>query len=116
MGSTTTQDRPKARIIAPGRAAFRFDDSVGILIAIFRSSIPSPSMPLFTLQWTPRDANCKTRGRVVCYSFLVRLFHPLLYAGLSRRSVNYFFYLTTIISPYRGDLIVAEHQLICLGQ
>jgi hypothetical protein len=33
----------------------------------------------------------KTRGRVVRYSLLVRLLHPLLHAGLSRRTVNYFF-------------------------
>jgi hypothetical protein len=42
---------------------------------------------------------------VVRYSFLARLFHPLLHAGLSRRSVNYFFYLTTIISPYQRQLL-----------
>src|SRR5439155_19940111 len=29
---------------------------------------------------------CKTRGRSDRYSFLVRLFHPLLHAGLSRRT------------------------------
>jgi hypothetical protein len=28
----------------------------------------------------------KTRGRVDRYSFLVRLFHPLLHAGFSRRT------------------------------
>src|SRR4051812_19242962 len=90
MGSTTTQDRPEARDIAPDHVAFRFDDSVSVPIAIFRSSIPSPTVPLFTLRHAPRDAWCKTRGRVVRYPFLVRLFHPLLHAGLSRRSVNYF--------------------------
>jgi len=98
MGSTTTQDRPGTRGYAPVRIAFRFDDSVGVPIAIFRSSIPSPSMPLFTLHHAPRDAVCKTRGRVVRYSFLVRLLHPLLHAGLSRRTVNYFFRSATIIS------------------
>src|ERR1700722_4974202 len=103
MGSTTTQDRPRTRICAPARIAFRFDDSVGIPIAIFRSSIPSPSMPLFTLQWWPRGDHCKTRGRVDCYSFLVRLSHPLLHAGLSRRTVNYFF---------RGVLIVADQSFL----
>ena len=103
MGSTTTQDRPEARDIAPDHVAFRFDDSVGVPIAIFRSSIPSPTVPLFTLRHAPRDAWCKTRGRVVRYSFLVRLFHPLLHAGLSRRSVNYFSRSATIILPYRVD-------------
>ena len=106
VGSTTTQDRPEARDVAPGNVAFRFDDSVGVPIAIFRSSIPSPSVPLFTLRHAPRDAWCKTRGRVVRYSFLVRLFHPLLHTGLSRRSVNYFFALTTTISPYQRQLLL----------
>ena len=103
MGPTTTQDRPGARDIAPDHVAFRFDDSVSVPIAIFRSSIPSPTVPLFTLRQAPRDAWCKTRGRVVRYSLLVRLFHPLLHTGLSRRSVNYFFALATIISPCRVD-------------
>ena len=86
VGSTTTQDRPKARDIAPGHIAFRFDDSVGVPIAIFRSSIPSPTVPLFTLRQASRDTWCKTRGRADRYSFLVRLFHPLLHAGLARRT------------------------------
>src|SRR5215831_2720779 len=60
-------------------------DRVGVLIARFRSSIPSPPIPLFTLRCTPRGAQRKTRGRVDRYSFLVRIFHPLLSAGLSRR-------------------------------
>ena len=62
MGSTTTQDRPGTRAIAPGHVAFRFDDSVGALIAIFRSSIPSPSIPLFTLHRAPRDAPVQNSG------------------------------------------------------
>jgi len=65
--------------------AFRLSDSVGTLIARFRSSIPSPPIPLFTLRWTPRGVPRKTRGRVDRYSFLVGIFHPLLPAGLSRR-------------------------------
>ncbi|MGA7415551.1 MAG: hypothetical protein WBW33_34080, partial [Bryobacteraceae bacterium] len=48
-------------------------------------------MPLFTLRRVPRGTPRKTRGRVVCYSFLVRLFHPLLHAGLSRRTANILF-------------------------
>ena len=86
MGSTTTQGRTATRFVAAVRVAFRPSHSVGTLIADFRSSIPSPSIPLFTLHRAPRDDQCKTRGRVVCYSFLVRLFHPLFHAGLSRRS------------------------------
>ena len=41
---------------------------------------------LFVLHGLPRDLPRKTRGRVVRYSFLVRIFHPLLPAGLSRRT------------------------------
>src|SRR5271165_2157063 len=61
-------------------------DCVGVLIASFRSSIPSPPIPLFTLRNTPHGALRKTRGRVVRYSFLVGILPPLLHAGLSRRT------------------------------
>ena len=37
---------------------------VGVQIASFRSSIPTPPIPLFTLRRAPRDAQRKTRGRV----------------------------------------------------
>jgi hypothetical protein len=70
----------------PRRVAFHQVKSVGVLIASFRSSIPSPPVPLFTLRRTPRGAQRKTRGRAVRYSFLVGLFHSLLHAGLSRRT------------------------------
>ena len=63
-----------------------WSDSVGVPIARFRSSIPSPPIPLFTLHYAPHGTQRKTRGRVVRYSFLVRIFHPLLPAGLSRRT------------------------------
>ena len=73
-------------IAPPARVAFRQCKSVGVLFASFRSSIPSPPVPLFTLRRTPRGAQRKTRGRVVRYSFLVGLLHSLLHAGLSRRT------------------------------
>ncbi|HZM09973.1 MAG TPA: hypothetical protein VFC15_07165, partial [Candidatus Limnocylindrales bacterium] len=47
---------------------------------------PSPPIPLFTLRCAPHDTQRKTRGRVDRYSFLVRIFHSLLHAGLSRRT------------------------------
>ena len=72
MGSATTQGRPATCSSAAGHVAFRSGDGVGALIANFRSSIPSPSFPLFTLHWTLRSAQCKTRGRADRYSFLVR--------------------------------------------
>src|ERR1700692_584950 len=70
----------------PRRFAFPQVKGVGVLIASFRSSIPSPPVPLFTLRRTPHDVQRKTRGRVVRYSFLVGLLHSLLHAGLSRRT------------------------------
>src|ERR1700721_3083796 len=73
-------------IYRPRRFAFHQVKSVGVLIASFRSSIPSPPVPLFTLRRTPHDVQRKTRGRVVRYSFLVGLLHSLLHAGLSRRT------------------------------
>ena len=97
MGSATTQGRPATRAGAAGHVAFRGGDSVGTLIANFRSSIPSPSFPLFTLHWTLHSAQCKTRGRADRYSFLVRLFHPLLHTGSSRRTV------TAIFRQLRAD-------------
>src|ERR1035441_2648224 len=87
MGSTTTQDQSAARDSAADHVAFHSGDGVGVLIANFRSSIPSPSVPLFTLHRALRSARRKTRDRVDRYSFLVRLFHPLSHAGLSRRTV-----------------------------
>src|ERR1700677_4157674 len=79
-------DRAGTRDIAPAHIALRQCKSVSVLIASFRSSIPSPPVPLFTLRHTPRGVQCKTRGRAVRYSFLVGLFHSLLHAGLSRRT------------------------------
>jgi HTH-like domain len=40
--SRITRERPGTCVGAPVRMAFRFDDSVGVPIAIFRSSIPQP--------------------------------------------------------------------------
>ena len=46
----------------PRHVAFHQIKSVGALIASFRSSIPSPPVPLFTLRRTPRDAERKNSG------------------------------------------------------
>ena len=61
-------------------------NGVGIPIYGFRSSIPCPLIPLSTLRRQPRGCLRKTRGQAVRYSFPVRLFHPRLHAGLSRRT------------------------------
>src|SRR5271170_4904200 len=76
----------KLRYIVPAHVAFHQCKRVGVLIASFLSSIPSPPVPLFTLPRTPRGTPRKTRGRVVRYSFLVGLFHSLLHAGLARHT------------------------------
>jgi hypothetical protein len=83
---------------------------VGAPIAGFRSSIPCPPVPLFTLRLLSHDSLRKTQGQdgsllLSCktlsfstscrfipahvaspISFPVRLFHSPLHAGLSRRS------------------------------
>src|SRR3984885_10864406 len=59
---------------------------VGVLGGSFRSSVPSPPIPLFMLRGTPHDVPRKTRGRADRYSLLVKLFHLLLPIGLSRRT------------------------------
>src|SRR6516225_8632493 len=84
-------------------------DSVGVLIARFRSSIPSPPIPLFMLRCAPRGAQRKTRGRVVRYSFLVRIFHPLLSAGLSRR------YRTSAFVKVRGSRVNSKSVGVAHG-
>jgi hypothetical protein len=53
LGSSTTQDCPQTRVIVSVHVAFRVSKRVGVLIASFRSSIPSPPMPLFTLRLAP---------------------------------------------------------------
>src|SRR5215472_2178252 len=70
----------------PVHIAFRCLESVGALIAGFGAQCPCPPMPLFTLRGHLAMPQRKTRGRVDRYSFLVRLFHPLLQTGLSRRT------------------------------
>src|SRR5262249_45084188 len=63
-------------------------NEVGILIyGLFAAQSPRPPMPLSTLQASPRDDACKTRGQDgFATSFPVGLLHPLQHAGLSRRS------------------------------
>ena len=82
---------PGLALASRQHVAFRQSENVGVLVEHFRSSIPSPPIPLFTLRDAPRGTPRKTRGRVVRYSFLVRNFHSLLSAGLSRRPRPPFF-------------------------
>ena len=76
------------RDVTPDHVAFRQCKSVGVLIASFRSSIPSPPLPLFSLRRTPHGVQRKTRGRAVRYSFLVGLLHSLLHAGCSENIIR----------------------------
>ncbi len=92
--------------------AFRRTDGVGVLIAHFRSSIPSPPIPLFTLHCAPRGTQSKTRGRVDRYSFLVRNFHSLLPAGLSRRTGPLF----SITFPGRSFIFEVTEFFLPLSQ
>src|SRR5207244_12122437 len=54
------------------------------------SELNSPAHLYLCLRFAGHLAmpQCKTRGRVDRYSFLVRLFHPPLQTGLSRRTVT----------------------------
>jgi hypothetical protein len=54
---------------------------------LFGAQWPTPPVPLFTLRCAPHGTQCKTRGRVDRYSFLVGFLPPLLHTGLSRRTV-----------------------------
>src|SRR2546423_4513925 len=76
---------------------------------LFGAQWPPPPIPLFTLRRAPRDAQRKTQGRVVRYSFLVRNFHSLLHTGLSRRT-------NIAISPttQRRPVIIAKAVAIGL--
>src|SRR5215469_11978931 len=88
------------------------NDSVGALIAPFRSSIPIPPIPLFMLRHPPRGGQRKTRGRADRYSFLVRLSHSLRHAGLSRRSITRLpRYCGPLRHPKRPGLALTSCQL-----
>ena len=55
-------------------------------LELFRGSIPTP--PILYLRFTASLAVAaqEFEAKWIRYSFLVRLFHPLLHAGLSRRT------------------------------
>jgi hypothetical protein len=58
---------------------------VGIRNDLFGAEYPPRLSPVYA-SLGPSRYQCKTQGQVVRYSFLVRIFHPLLHAGLSRRT------------------------------
>jgi hypothetical protein len=58
---------------------------VGVRNDLFGAEYPPRLSPVYA-SLGPSRYQCKTQGQVDRYSFLVRLFHPLLHAGLSRRT------------------------------
>src|SRR5262249_51176206 len=64
-GSSTTQDRSiHSRLTWLSCALPPYRNGVAILILRFvEAQSPGPPIPLSTLQATPRDATCKTRGQ-----------------------------------------------------
>src|SRR5439155_8337137 len=59
---------------------------VGVRVVSFRSSIAHPAYTPVYASLSPSRYQRKTRGRVDRWSFLVRILHSLLHAGLSRRT------------------------------
>jgi hypothetical protein len=59
---------------------------VGVRVVSFRSSIAHPAYTPVYASLSPSRYQRKTRGRADRYSFLVRIFHFLLHAGLPRRT------------------------------
>ena len=76
---------------------------------LFEAQSPTPPIPLFTLRRAPRGTQRKTRGRVDRYSFLVRIFHSLLHAGLARRTVIGILQLTPADYPEGLHYVRADH-------
>ena len=86
-GSPTAPGRPGARIDAPVRIAFRFQNGVG-----------TRDEPTFAAQWLAYAIPCRRfastlagidarlRADVVCYAFIVVDLHHLLLAGLPAHS------------------------------
>ena len=59
---------------------------VGVRVVCFRGSMATPPILYLRFAGSLAVAAQDSRPKVDRYSFLVRLFHPLLHAGLSRRT------------------------------
>src|SRR6266699_2765111 len=77
---------------------------VGVRVVSFRSSIAHPAYTPVYASLSPSRYQRKTRGRVDRWSFLVRILHSLLHAGLSRRTNI----AITIIAPQSSALHIGE--------
>jgi len=87
-GSTTSQDQADARYSAPVCVAFRLTNSVGVLskwsIAARWLACSHPCQRFVTCLAAPPHA--WLGDSVVCWTFTVWDFHPLLLAGLPAHS------------------------------
>ena len=81
-----SERRTGTRAIAPVHVAFRALQRRRRPDCIFSELNTHPAYPLSTLRWVPRGSSARLEAKVDRYSFLVRLFHPLLHAGLPRRT------------------------------
>ncbi len=57
-------------------------------VALDMPELTHPAYPLSTLHWVPRGSSARLEAETDRYSFLVRLLHPLLHAGLPGHSVT----------------------------
>jgi len=81
---------------------------VGVRIVSFRSSIAHPAYTPVYASLSPSRYQRKTRGRVDRYSFLVRILHSLLHAGLSRRTNIASLTMSAVSSTFRAHF--SEHS------
>ncbi len=82
-GSSTTPDRPSARVGALGRIAFRYTDSVGTRDKFsIAARWLACTFPYRRFADILADACARLGADAVRYSFIVRDLHPLLLAGL----------------------------------
>ena len=63
----------------------RWEHTVGTRIAFFEAQFPARRCLWLHFTRTLADPSARLEVKMVRYSFLVGLFHPLLHAGLSRR-------------------------------
>jgi hypothetical protein len=63
----------------------RWKHTVGARIVFFEAQFPARRCLCLHFTWLLADPGARLEVKMVRYSFLVGLFHPLLHAGLSRR-------------------------------
>ena len=63
----------------------RWEDTVGARMVLFEAQFPARQFLCLHFTWLLAKPGARLEVKMVRYSFLVGLFHPLLHAGLSRR-------------------------------